>query len=1375
MSLFHSFLLGKHDEEMIERYEELAEQVETEYPFVLATLFDRYHEAVADLDLPTALESFYECFELGLPFTCAIILHEFRRMGVKGADLVRVVEHLHAKPLALGDWLVIFKSLLEVEAEQLPELVAAFRAFSHRGSKLTPFGRWLFGGRGIAPLRNDRVHGTRPTQEHAKTVLIEHETWLFTYLEALGSLVNHPTFTVRMERGQVGEEREYSINIMVGTGSRRGKIRSRTPLALEQLYLLETPDIRRARSEDIVPLLPLGVCMPYQDEPAAKRIVYLYQGVANKKRDKLWYASPAGQPRKATHRFNEQLESFVCWFRGDKPDEAPGLRSPEASRSWTWPELLGLGRQHSERFLGAMRREKYDPELFVPRAGFDRAMARFLDMPQRPGFALLGNAGSGKTNVLCRLTEQLQDQGHLVLTWYAKAFADVDPADELRQLFKTEAPDDLLPQLDALAEQAGKQVFFIIDAVNECVPGEPGAQAMNPARLVERMDRLLAAPKLPRVRVVLSCRSYTWEEAQSQRGHSLSAEHWFTTRDLEADPADETEEIALGRFSEEEFASVYPIYQRRYGLLTDLATLQLPAYRRTRWELRDPFRLRMAARCYGQNNKTGRAGREIPAREGSLELLERLYKEQVLALDDGHEGRHVRALLLFSRHLHQLNSDSLELMALERLPTHDELRSTLLTAAGKLSPEAGGLIDAGILRCEESTAFHELRFVYDRFHEFALGRVLLQELAGAPDPLEFFEQQLARVGVSAVAWGGICNALVLHLRAGRDQQVLARLAASEAYGAQGVVVQVLGRLVQEDWSLAHQGLMLLLRTPGEARRGIKQLTRIADEMEDLQGTDYPRTRARLEDLNRERRELTEALVPLVRTKKTAAKVLYDVYRSPYYTEALYEEGESPLELLWLVLADPLEKVRDLGTRLIYYLWKEHTEVAMAMLQRLGQEYLGHTIFTRYKRRHLRQQVEPCARLSALLMADAIVTGEGRELLPQLQELWHEIIKAITIKGLALPLLTPMVKAMVRRGGQDIAAYVNNLREYQHFWDELKPRTEGYTARHFAELTRFLDPDEPGFAEQADIVVQGAALGDAFNNFLLERVLIAQGVRGYENIAETVDRIYHNPDNLLPEYTQMSMLYVVFHTLDKMETIPEEPLRRYETYMEPWTESFRGRFEGHYAQQANAEGLYKQYSLNWYGALWAKHEGDGQAELPLFRDYLEEAFEDRDRELMLYVIDNIATLAADFGYWRSALGLFEHALSLFTDPQDLTDFDDPAGGPDMRTVLAQTLATIRGYFGKEVDRFVKEELATTRFPDFEDFREELQRHEAGETIGDLLTHKVGNFFVHGIVFEPEVRRHFQHLLRLAVEQNGVDYWMGDVVAPYLLDLFMGLKA
>ncbi len=1408
-----SILLGKYDDGTRDRYAGVLAQVFSNYPRVLSRALRNYEERILEEEYSAALKPATDLYELTIQFLTSVVLSLIRHGGDVPPTLRGALERLSGKVLSPGDWHEIFRQVMASGDEAGVELATSFaRWYRTPGGKVSAMGKVF----DLLPnFRNNLAHDTTQSAGDARQRLADIESCLVEFLESVEPISRFALVVVRrVLAGDAGVNR-YVIEYQRGMGGPPLKISTRATLATDGCFLVPHADFNAndVPAETIVPLLPLVVFTPppcpdgAEPEDGSDRLAYVFLSKTQHER-RLSYVTAERHPKKETERYTELFYEMMRLFLGR--DTAGPWQGRSIPRPLDWKTIVQRSRTETESFIGNMS-AKYDPGLFVPRSELELTFERFLSQSERNALVLLGESGSGKTCAICDRASRIAADGNVAVAYYCKVFAGVDLAEQLAGTFGSRQPfDELLETLSQLAVKEDRWVVFLFDAVNECFSAGGGVAQVNPARLVQRIDQLIVARRHPRIKVVMSCRNYTWEDCKRAHGHGVNPANYFTQMDLRSGGGPDGGEVCLKGFSEKEFDVAYPKYAARYGVSTSLDGVK---ERRSLWfQLRDPLRLKLTCECY--------RGSALPSSVVSVKLLERQYEEAARQEGTAEQSDSDSLMLLFARLLWRRGADAIPVFELhdamslgpsERgVYTSDEEQADMVRVARRLYRSGDGgvehtplfdrLLGSGHLRIERGTSFHEIRFVYERFHEYLLARLILdrfmRKTAGRTDALvRSFEGLLAGEIEYAVMWGAIRNALLLHFFKERRPEVLLALARSDSYGASGMVVEVLNCLVPEDYPASFALLAEMLRP--RAEEGL--LTDRKDELEEqrrrltrrLRQRDCSHREEKLEKLGQTDAELAQILprlAPALQSRRTAIKVLYDVYRSRWFAESIYREdgtpGRSPLDLLWQVLADPLDSVRDAATLHIYYLWLEHPDVAMNILRHLAEECLDAGFIERLRSRFRHSRLEPCARISALILCEELASRRETGILEELQRVWTGILGKMTLGGWMTPLIKPAVAHLVSNAGNAISEYVNNLTEYQHFFDTVPRSGAGFTMETFSSLVPFLDPDHPGFEQRREDVVAGAALGDGLCNFLLERVLIAQGVRGYERIADIVDAIYHNPANCLPDYTQMSMLYVIFHTLDKMESVPEGPFLRFQEYLVPWTDRTFGRFVAHRNDEANRGLPYKQYTLNWYGALHSKLLGDGCGELALFKRYLKDGFDRGDRRMFCHAVDNIAMLAADFGFWRSALSLFSYALGLFRTEADLDRFrGDGSEAPvtsssagrsfDVRTYLARSLATVRGYFGREVDRFVMDELAEMDFPGFGSFRDELTRYEAGENIGDLLTHKFGNLFVLGIVRIPAVRREIAALLSAVPESRSSAELANLIAARELRVLIPGL--
>jgi hypothetical protein len=122
-----------------------------------------------------------------------------------------------------------------------------------------------------------------------------------------------------------------------------------------------------------------------------------------------------------------------------------------------------------------------------------------IDLLARPALLIVGDAGSGKTHLLCDIARNRIEAGFAALLILGQRFGGPRPLNELSQLARLGCTsDELLGAMDAAGEAAGSRSLILIDAVNEALG-------------INWQDELPAAlsviSRFPHVGVVVTCRS----------------------------------------------------------------------------------------------------------------------------------------------------------------------------------------------------------------------------------------------------------------------------------------------------------------------------------------------------------------------------------------------------------------------------------------------------------------------------------------------------------------------------------------------------------------------------------------------------------------------------------------------------------------------------------------------------------------------------------------------------------------------------------------------------------------------------------------------------------------------------------------------------
>jgi len=1420
--------IGEFDNEQKVYYEDMLDDVEESFPSAISHRVVRYFEEVdyqLNQERPDYLRAsniIRDFFEITMTYTASVLIHEIdEKLIGSHVDFKKIINKLISKPLSTGDWvsdiflaLVELSKVLELDTplvnslhEKLIEpngnILAGWSKGSKVGHKNAPF----------ANIRNDYFgHETVLNNEEIMKLLKILEPRMLKFLDAILPLSDYTSFSVEKETPQKeGESFNYTVNILKNSNA-KCKISSEVELKKEHFYAVKGEVVKRMllKKEDLIYFTPMIVYMPVDRENIDKNwCTFLFQTVHKNDLSKMVYISPCEDAKKqnVSHFKDDMLDFLKSAIDADNVDDfnIDGYKV-KYNQEKSWDYYAGLAEIETKTFIGQMKKEKYDPKLFIARKELVGGFEQFMQDKENHAFVLLGNAGSGKTNIVCDFTQQRMNPQNMVITFYSKIFTDFSLENKLKTMFNEPKAkiNDILKNINKQAKKENKTVLFMFDAINECLnynlkKGEE-LEYDGPVKLIQDIDRLLVNEELQNIKVMITCRTYTWSEAIESQEHSLNRGLYFTTKDMQIEGEDS--EIILSKFTYDEFSEVYPKYREKYNVLTTPEEMQEAKYRMTRERLLDPLILKTASKDY--------RGHTLPTDIVELDSIS-LFEAQLKQVSSSEMGKEQLLILKqFTQRLKDKRSDAIKIHVLmeayedESDSMHKLSKRVLKNENGDNSHQLSLLIDAGILRIEHSTRYPELRFVYERFHEYMLATLFVDEESQKlrketlPVPASAYIKDLDDAKDYVVIWGALRNALIIDYRRTKellnsqrgDPSTIIELAGNEVFSIQALVVDTLKVLVNENYNDVYDLIeeLLVIRNP-RIKADIKEMDALEERMEEEGDSD------KAEALHIEYKEMALKIAPEINKCKVAVGTIYLVFKSEVYSKSLYSEDKNPFNLLWKSMKNEIAYVRDYVSLYIYYITKYDQSIGQKILTTLNDSILETNLFKLVWNEKNEPLLEPAARLSLLLLVEAwLKGGKDDPFVQEIYQTWDKILKKLTFGHLLTRIAQPFIKIVLKRQGKIQTEYVNNGIEYQHFWDSDASDTpyisenpnDAWNKKAYGELVEYLDGDKEGFESYHESIYAGMMSGDSFSFFLLERVLISQGVKSWDSIKELVDKVYHSTDNEYIDYIQMSLLYTLFHTMEKSDVIEDDIFNTYESYMLEWTRRCKGYFHAHYDTKANSGNKYKQYTLNWYGAIYCKKYGDGECavdddySVPVFRDVIEEAFYDNDKDLLFYAIENIAVLVSDFGYYKTALELFEFILSLFKTESDIEKFslENEVSvehyDVELRPFLSAVLVTIKNYYPKEVEQFINNELAQTNFPDFEKFREELIRaNEVHENFGDLITHKVGNFMVRGIVFDDDIRGFFVSIFNESNRSKNYIEWI-DKVIVYILRIIFNVK-
>jgi hypothetical protein len=258
-----------------------------------------------------------------------------------------------------------------------------------------------------------------------------------------------------------------------------------------------------------------------------------------------------------------------------------------------------------------------------------RELSQLVQAGLKRCLVVVDRAGTGKTNIVCHLAEQLSvDQPVILLSGHMELSSEFDIEAyierELEAMFSG-IFTDWITRVSTGLQQAGKWLFIIIDAINE--------NTRRPL-LIRLLKRLLPKFENRRIKLILTCRDLFWDVFRD-----TIQPHLFENV------------IALHRFSEAEWHQAIKQYFVKFNIACDLS-------KEAREALRAPLLLRFF--CEGNRDRrlgpvsnlrllsvfdvyVERTGQSIAEHHGSLrpdallnlllEVAGRMWEERAVAID----------------------------------------------------------------------------------------------------------------------------------------------------------------------------------------------------------------------------------------------------------------------------------------------------------------------------------------------------------------------------------------------------------------------------------------------------------------------------------------------------------------------------------------------------------------------------------------------------------------------------------------------------------------------------------------------------------------------------------------------------------------------
>ncbi|MDR1583900.1 MAG: hypothetical protein LBS55_11715 [Prevotellaceae bacterium] len=1366
-------------------------------PFTLAMPLTKLSHWVYKGDYGRAMNYALDFFEITVQYISCLLLRLMQEkeagQPVKHEALIRVINKIDAKrPLSFGDWINdIFIPLLKGADKVMPDnplVISLNKNMTYNGGHL------LLGGKkepSIVQIRNEyKGHSTTLSDDIYKGVIYTIEPRIFQMLKAIASLQDWLYFSCNKQLAP----NQFRINLLNGNECNKEQT-VETPHVLQPShYYIQTSPAEIAVGE-IVDLFPLI----FDNE---KNYIYVFQSL---KEENIVYISS-----------HEDAVTYIDDRWTDAFDKCMQQTVPafDIAKELNWNEVLALTEQASRKFIeNAYKEKKYNQELFVDRTKLSTFFHSFQQSDKNL-FPLQGEAGQGKTNQLCYWTERLIEQGKGILIFNSSGFSEYTLEDKLKNTFgfsSRKAVQKLLDNIHKKASDNNEYIYFFFDAINECLMYKSVENDLEgPLSLYRNICLLLIKEEYPRFKVLFTCRSYTWKNL-IQPHIQTEAQFIFHTE----------EEIAVRGFTDNELATAYKIYQELYQMDTAFAALQ----RTVAIRLKDPLMLKIACTNY--------LGTNLPpalCSYTSLALFEKMLQDISRSYAGKKQCQIVKGLANYILQEYEKGSpvDSIPESLLHQAYTNEQSplysMAQLVYKKNDISVAYGELLnkpERPILRLmEDETGEGRLQFIYERFLEFMLAMVFIEretsklQHANETIPAEIFVKELHLSGINVVFMGAMRNAIIMNILRTNDLSILIRLVSEfgEDFEVMLLVTETINTLIHENYEKEVFALIdrLLDQQLPNGEKLIGQFNAVNTKIESNQANEL---------IISEHNRLYEQLSPLIRLRKLASvSTVNGILLTDYFNESLYTENA--FRLLWKLMTDPVKDVQNDTCLYIYYLSKKtHTsdysllkenltqQIVLEMYRIIKNTSIIRMLFAQQTRKRSVIFLETATRLSTLFIIDALMAqneSSSKQVEMQLNEI-RAVLKHFTANFYLLKLMMPFFQIIMRRQITFQSVYVNNAVEYQTFWDEniipsksnqmdewcretlkeIMPFVFYYNRYYKNSLPKTERKDDSDFSKYHTKILSAYEKGDSFSYFALERILVIMGTCSWDYIRPIIFEFFTDKyrKNKWFDYSQMSILYVLYQVAVNTPAANEEIIEWYGRESSDWTRRCIGLFKAHNSHKANPTQLYKRNVMNWYCVVYCCRSGDNVIRkddkrcVPVFYQLLDEAFSGNDKELLYHLIENISELVSDYGYILTALDLLKYIMIQIDSIEKVNVLDaillERSGiyKENIIPLIGKVLSTTKNYFPVEVDHFIEKELVRLKFPGVAKYRAEiLSYNPSGETLSDLFTHKFGNFLMWALLNEEEVDKFAYEAMSLSVDSSNCIQWFDKVVRSLFKTLF-----
>lgn len=1379
-------------DELYSQYNSLISNHINNLPYTLSNPVFKATEKIKSENYGAAMNYVLDFFEISVQYSSIILFSILKKTDDPSIlkVLTSVTNKIDSKrPLSFGDWVNdIFMPLQTIAFSRLPEHPFVNSINSHIYSKKKNI---LLGGKkevSIVQIRNEyKGHSTTLSEEIYKGVLYTLENRIISMLYGLTSLSEYDFITIDEDnkvwnmKGNKPKQNTSGLNIYNDFHTNH--------------YYIVRQDNNTNEIHDLFPLV-------FRNK---KGHIYVFQSL---KDENISYISS-----------NENAITYISDTLNDETDAffQQIIPSFDIAKELNWDELKQCMCKESTQFMNNIYKEKkYNQELFVDRERLSNSLHQFYES-DKTLFPLLGDAGQGKTSQLCFWTESLLLKNEAVIIFSGADFCNYSLDNKIKSIFGYNPRRDIFKLLDSIhkkAEANNQFVYIFFDAINECMHyGGTPEQEEGPLYLYKDIVNLFIHEKYPRLKVLYTCRLYTWKNLI--QSYTADEQKFIYSSGNE-------ENIAIRNFTDEEVKKAYIIYQRFYQMTTQYDDIDKKIVIR----LKDPLILKFVSSNY--------LGKTLSYESSDYTSIS-LFEKMLIDIKNSYAGKLQYEIItsigdfLLKKHLSGTPTNSISTEDIKNAYNNpnDELNKLSINIYKKdgltiAYTELLNKSERPVLRESEKLVnnkpCYELTFIYERFLEFVMARSFLHsernESANLtePVPAEKYLMAIEKARINVIMIGTLRNALVIDCLQSKSYNTILQLASlhSHNYIVMQIITEVMNMLIKENFENELFGLidqMLSSHIPGQDKL-ISELNIVNKKIESNKADN---------EVIRKHKILSKELSPVIKLRKLASiSIINGILLTDYFNENLYKTDA--LDFLWRLMTDKIHEIRNDSCMYTYYLSNKTHTLDYTPLKNNLCETIIHQMYNIIKskplvlnlgRKHSRLRslvfFETATRLATLLMIDEVISGNRNpNIVKNMIKEIENIARYFTFNFYLIKAFMPVLQILMRKQITFQSTYVNNAIEYQRFWNlsdfSGKSKNHKWTRECIKEAMSFIwhnskfydNPDsaeckaeEIRFKDFHPYILSAYKTGDSFSYFTLERILVIMGVSKWENIRTCIKQIFTEEFRKSEwfNYSQMSILYVMFQVAQYSKEDITELLDIYTKEAEIWTLNCKGLFKAPNSHKANPTGFYKRNVMTWYCIVYCSHIGDGNIRkgdtkcVPLFYSLIDMAIEQNDRELLIHLIENISELITDFGYINTAMGLLKYILIKYDTEEKVNKINEVETSRtgiyqyDLIGVIGNVLSTAKNYHQTEVNSFIKKEIYDLSFPGIPIYKDEILSYSpSGENLSDLFTHKFGKFLTWGLLFENTIDNFAYEAMCTATNSHDCFEWYEKVVKVLLRYIF-----